>query len=97
MCHCQNIDKYRGISLFNCICKLFGNVILLMYKSQLSPTGMQFGRKKHYTSLCTLMYFRIIINQYTHNKSNVYSHKPTRVQDLSAVNVTSQSQAEQGE
>ena len=27
----SNSDNYRGISLFNCICKLFDNVILLLY------------------------------------------------------------------
>ena len=26
----SNSDNYRGISLFNCICKLFDNVILLL-------------------------------------------------------------------
>ena len=62
-------DNYRGISLFNCICKLFDNVILLLYKSQLSPSEMQFGfKEKHSTSLCTLMYSEII-NHYTNNKS----------------------------
>ena len=53
----SNRDNYRGISLFNCICKLFDNVILLLYKSQLSPSEMQFGfKEKHSASLCTLMY-----------------------------------------
>ena len=66
-------DNYSGISLFNCVCKLFDNVILLLYKSQLSPSEMQFGfKEKHSTSLCTLMYSEII-NHYTNNKSNVYS------------------------
>ena len=69
----SNSDNYRGISLFNCICKLFNNVILLLYKSQLSPSEMQFGfKEKHSTSLCTLMYSEII-NHYTNNKSNEYS------------------------
>ena len=59
--------------MFNCICKLFDNVILLLYKSQLPPSEMQFGfKEKHSTSLCTLMYSEII-NHYTNNKSNVYS------------------------
>ena len=50
----SNSDNYSGISLFNCICKLFDNVILLLYKSQLSPSEMQFGfKEKHSTSLCT--------------------------------------------
>ena len=69
----SNSDNYRGISLFNCICKLFDNVILLLYKSQLSPSEMQFGfKEKHSTSLCTLMYSEIV-NHYTNNRSNVYS------------------------
>ena len=46
---------------------------MLLYKSQLSPSEMQFGLKeKHSTSLCTLMYSEMI-NNYTNNKSNVYS------------------------
>ena len=46
---------------------------MLLYKSQLSPSEMQFGfKEKHSTSLCTLMYSEII-NYYTNNKSNVYS------------------------
>ena len=69
----SNSDNYSGISFFNCICKLFDNVILLLYKSQLSPSEMQFGfKEKHYTSLCILMYSEIITH-YTNNKSSVYS------------------------
>ena len=41
----SNSDNYRGISLFNCICKLFDNVIWLLYKSELSSFEMQFGFK----------------------------------------------------
>ena len=43
----SNSDNYRGISLFNCICNLLDNVILLLYKSQLSPSEMQFVLKKN--------------------------------------------------
>ena len=69
----SNSDNHRGISLFNCIFKLFDNVILFLYKLQLSPSEMQFGfKEKHFTSLCTLM-CSDIINHYTNNKSNVYS------------------------
>ena len=50
----SNSDNYRGISLFNCICKLFDNVILLLYKSQLSPSEMQFGFKEKHSTCCCL-------------------------------------------
>ena len=39
----SNSDNYKRISLFNCVCKSFDNEILLLYKSQLSPSEMQLG------------------------------------------------------
>ena len=69
----SNIDNYRGIALFNCICKLHDNVTLLLYGNYLSTSDMQFGYKKgHSTTICTLLY-KEIINQYINNGSDVYS------------------------
>ena len=66
-------DNYRGISLFNCICKLFDNVLLFLYKPQLLSSEMQFGfKEKHSTSLCTLI-FNEVVSHYLNNKGNVYS------------------------
>ena len=42
----SNIDNYRGIALFNCICKLYDNVTLFLYGNYLSTSDMQFGYKK---------------------------------------------------
>ena len=33
-------DNYRGTSLFNAICKLFDNVILVLYGDQLQSSDM---------------------------------------------------------
>ena len=58
-------DNYRGISLFNTICNLFDNVILLLYGDELQSSDMQSGYKPgHSTTLCAL-----ILN----SGSNVYS------------------------
>ena len=46
----SNSDNYIGIYLFNCICKLFDYVILILYKLQLSPSEMQFGIKELYST-----------------------------------------------
>ena len=42
----SNIDNYRGIALFNCICKLCDNVSLFLHGKYLSTSDMQFGYKK---------------------------------------------------
>ena len=69
----SNIDYYRGIALFNCICKLYDNVTLFLYGNYLSTSDMQVGYKKgHSTTMCTLIY-KEIIKQYINNGSDVYS------------------------
>ena len=53
----SNIGNYRGISLFNCICKLYDNVTLFLYGNYLSTSDMELGSKKgHSTTMCTLIY-----------------------------------------
>ena len=72
----SNIDNYRGIALFNCICKLYDNITLCLHGNYLSTSEMQFGYKKgHSTTMCTLIY-KEIINQYINNGSDVYSGLP---------------------
>ena len=66
-------DNYRGISLFNAICKLFDNVILVLYGDELQSSDMQFGYKQgHSTTLCTLIY-KEVVHHYLNSGSNVYS------------------------
>ena len=65
-------DNYRGISLFNAICKLFDNVILLLYEDELQSSVMQFGYKQgHSTTLCTLIY-KEVVHHYKNCGNNVY-------------------------
>ena len=53
----NNIDNYRGIALFNCICKLYDNITLFLHGNYLNTSDMQFGYKKgHSTTMCTLIY-----------------------------------------
>ena len=66
-------DNYRGISLFNAICKVFDYVIMYLCDDFLYTSEMQFGFKQnHSTVLCSLMYKEIVSN-YLQNSSNVYS------------------------
>ena len=60
----KSSDNYRGIPLFNIICKLFDNVILLLYGNELQSSDMQFGFKQgHSTTLCSLIY-KEVVNHY---------------------------------
>ena len=69
----SNIDNYRGISLFNCICKLYDNITLFLYGNYLNTSDMQFGYKKgHSTTMCTLIYIEIMY-KCINNGSDVYS------------------------
>ena len=42
----SNIDDYRGIALFNCICKMYDNITLFLHGNYLSTSDMQFGYKR---------------------------------------------------
>ena len=60
----SNIDNYRGIALFNYICKLYDNVTLLLYGNYLGTSDMQFGYKNgNSKAMCSLIN-KEIINQY---------------------------------
>ena len=66
-------DNYRGISLFNSICKLLDHVILYLYKDQLQASDMQFGFKEgHSTTMCSLIY-QEVVSHYENGGSDVYS------------------------
>ena len=66
-------DNYRGISLFNSICKVFDYTILDLCNDYFMTSDMQFGLKnKHSTSMCSLAYYEMI-NHYLCNHINVYS------------------------
>ena len=53
----SNVSNYKGISLFNCICKLDDHVTLFLFGDYLSTSDMQFGYKKgNSTTMCTLIY-----------------------------------------
>ena len=66
-------DNYRGISLFNAICKVFDYVIMYLCDEFLYTSEMQFVFKQnHSTVLCSLMYKEVVSN-YLQNGSNVYS------------------------
>ena len=66
-------DNYRGISLFNAICKVFDYVIMYLCADLLYTSEMQFEFKRnHCTVVCSLMYKEVVSN-YLQNRSNVYS------------------------
>ena len=66
-------NNYRGTFLFNEICKLFDNIILVLYGDELLSSDMQFGYKQgHSTTLCTLIY-KEVAHHYLNSGSNVYS------------------------
>jgi hypothetical protein len=69
----SNSDNYRGISLFNSICKVYDMLIIDICHQQLKTSDMQFGFKsKHSTIMCTAVYLEII-SYYLNRNSNVYS------------------------
>ena len=66
-------DNYRGISLFNSLCKLFDYVFLELNADSFKTDAMQFGFKgNHSTVLCSVIYIETI-NNYVNEGSNSYS------------------------
>ena len=72
----SSVDNYRFFSLFNSMklmCRLFDNVILLMFNAEFNTSDMQFGYKEDQsTTLCTLV-FKEVISNYIKNGSCVYA------------------------
>ena len=68
----SNSDNYRGISLFNCLCKLFDYVIIQLSGESLITSDMQFGFKpQHSTTMCTVI-LREVVSHFIEGNSNVY-------------------------
>ena len=68
----SNSDNYRGISLFNSLCKLFDYVIIELSGESLMTSDMQFGFKsQHSTTMCTVI-LREVVSNYIEGNSNVY-------------------------
>ena len=66
-------NYYRGISLFNAICKVYAHAITFLCYNKFINSDMQFGFKaNHSTVMCSLVYHEII-NHYLKHCSNVYS------------------------
>ena len=69
----RDSNNYRGISLFNAICKVYDHVIIFLCYNKFITSDMQFGFKaNHSTVMCSLV-FHEIINHYLTTCSNVYS------------------------
>jgi hypothetical protein len=69
----SNSNNYRGISLFNAICKIFDMLIIDLFRDELNTSDMQFGFKgKHSTNICTAIYIETV-SHFVNNNSNVYS------------------------
>ena len=65
-------SNYRGISLFNCISKLFDYTIIDICGDHLATSDMQFGfNSKHSTNMCTAV-LKEVIDRYLRGNSNVY-------------------------
>ena len=68
-----NRNNYRGISLFNAICKVYDYVIIYLCSEFFNTSDIQFEFKpKHSTVLCSVIY-KELIDKYNRNGSNVYS------------------------
>ena len=68
----SNINNYCGISLFNCINKLYDYVIIDLCGDRLVTSHMQYAYKPcHSTNVCTAV-LKEIIDIYVRKKSNVY-------------------------
>ena len=67
----RDSDNYRGISLYNAICKVYDHIIIFLCYNKFITSDMQFGFKaNHSTIMCSLV-FHEIINNYLKNGSNV--------------------------
>ena len=69
----RDSNNYRGISLFNAICKVYDHAIIFLCYNKFITSDMQFGFKaNHSTIICSLV-FHELINHYLKNDNNIYS------------------------
>ena len=66
-------NNYRGISLFNAICKVYDHTIIFLCYNKFITSDMQFGFKANHSTIMCRLVFHEIINHYFKNGSNVYS------------------------
>ena len=65
-------SNYRGIFLFNSICKLYDYAIIDICGDSLDTCDMQYGLiKKHSTTLCTVV-LKELVQHYKGGNSDVY-------------------------
>ena len=57
----RDSNNYRGISLFNAVCKVYDHAIIFLCYKKFVTSDMQFGFKaNHSTVMCSLVYHEII-------------------------------------
>ena len=65
-------DNYRGISLCNCICKLFDVILMKKCDKVLYTSDQQFAfKQKHYTAMCSSVLIETV-NYFVKGGFNVY-------------------------
>ena len=67
-----NSNNYRGISLFNAICKVYDYAIIYLCSDFLNTSDMQFGFKPKYSAVLCRVIYKELIDNYNRNGSNVY-------------------------
>ena len=55
----RDSNNYRGISLFNAICKVYDHAIIFLCYNKFITSDMQFG---HSTIMCSLVFYEIFNN-----------------------------------
>ena len=72
----SNNGNYRGISLFNSICKMYDYVIIELCKDSFSTNDMQFDFREPLPILCSTTICTVILREVIHNyiegHNNVY-------------------------
>ena len=69
---CNN-NNYRGISLFNAICKVYDYVIIYLCSDFFNTSDMQFGCQSIQPSTICSVIYKELIDNYNRNGINVYS------------------------
>ena len=69
----RDSNNYRGILLFNAICKVYDHAIIFLCYNKFITSDMQFGcEDNHSTVMCSFV-FHEIINNFFLNGSILYS------------------------